>query len=160
MDRVVAVGLGSNLGDRHAHLTAARSRLSELLSHARFSPTVETEPVGVPDDQPNYLNAAAVGRSGLTPRQLLDALMTIEREQGRQRAFNNAARTLDLDLLLVGELIVDEPGLTLPHPRFRERRFVLEPLAAIAPELRDPVSGLTVAALLRRLPPAPQAGRR
>ena len=100
--------------------------------------------------QPRYLNAAAVGKTDLSPRVLLDALLAIERERGRERPHANAPRTLDLDLILLGELVVDEPGLVVPHLRFRDRRFVLGPLASIAPDLRDPVSGLTVRELLRR----------
>ena len=95
-----------------------------------------------------FLNAAAVGYTALKPRVLLDALLAIEQERGRERPYLNAPRTLDLDLILAGDTVVKEPGLVLPHPRFRERRFVLEPLAAVAPELRDPVSGRTVAELL------------
>lgn len=80
-------------------------------------------------------------------RELLEALMTIERERGRERPHRNAPRTLDLDLILLGDLVVNEPGLVLPHPRFRERRFVLDPLAEVAPDLRDPASGRTIADL-------------
>ena len=157
MDRVIAVAIGSNLGDRAAHLAYARTALTELLANVSFSSAVETAPVGVRDVQPLYLNAAAVGRSGRPARELLDQLLGIEQARGRERAFRNAARTLDLDLILAGDEVIDEPGLIVPHPGFRERRFVLEPLAAIAPSLRDPVTGLTVAELLRRLPPAPPA---
>jgi 2-amino-4-hydroxy-6-hydroxymethyldihydropteridine diphosphokinase len=89
-----------------------------------------------------------VGETALAPRALLEALLAIEQERGRERPYLNAPRTLDLDLILAGDTVVEEPGLVLPHPRFRERRFVLEPLAAVAPELRDPVSGRTVAELL------------
>ena len=84
-------------------------------------------------------------------QELLDALLAIERERGRERPYPNAARTLDLDLILFGARTIDEPGLVVPHPRFRERRFVLEPLAGIAPGLVDPVSGLTVGALLEKI---------
>src|SRR5262249_61615925 len=97
------------------------------------------------------LNAAAVGEAALDARQLLDALLAIEGLRGRERPHVNAPRTLDLDLILYGEQVIDAPGLTVPHPRFRERRFVLEPLAEGAPELRDPVSGKTVRELLAAL---------
>ena len=98
-----------------------------------------------------YLNAAAIGSTELPPRALIDALLGIEEERGRERPFPNAPRTLDLDLILFGDRVMTEPGLIVPHPRFRERRFVLEPLVEIEPDLMDPVSGLTVAALLRAL---------
>ena len=149
----VAIALGSNLGDREAHLAFAFGRLRSLLADLRVSLVVETDPVGVAP-QPRFLNAAATGLAGGTPRGLLDALLAIEGERGRARPHPGAPRTLDLDLVLFGAEVVREPGLEVPHPRFRDRRFVLEPLAAIAPDLVDPVSGLTVGELLARLPPA------
>jgi 2-amino-4-hydroxy-6-hydroxymethyldihydropteridine diphosphokinase len=150
----VAVAFGSNLGDRHSHLSFAADRLALLVTDFRMSPAIETEPVGVPGVQPPFLNAAAVGETTLTAQQFLQSLQEIERAAGRERPFPFAARTLDLDLILFGSLVVNEPHLTVPHPRFRERRFVLAPLAEIAPELRDPVTSLTIAELLARLPPA------
>ena len=147
----VAVALGSNLGDRLAHLDYAASRLGALISPITISRYFETAPVGVSGPQPLYLNAAAVGETALAPRQLLDALLAIEAERGRERPRPNAPRTLDLDLILYGDQAIDEPGLTVPHPRFRERRFVLEPLAAIAPQLVDPATGHTIGELLDRL---------
>jgi 2-amino-4-hydroxy-6-hydroxymethyldihydropteridine diphosphokinase len=147
MDRV-AIALGSNVGDRRAHLDYAVSALRLLLTHVAVSRYYDTVPVGVSGPQAMFLNAAAVGESGLAPRALLEALLAIEQERGRERPYLNAPRTLDLDLILAGDTVVEEPGLVLPHPRFRERRFVLEPLAAVAPDLRDPVSGKTVAELL------------
>jgi 2-amino-4-hydroxy-6-hydroxymethyldihydropteridine diphosphokinase len=145
-----AIALGSNLGDRRAHLEHAVNRLSAFLLDLEISDFAETEPVGV-GAQPRFLNGAAVGTTALSPRALLEAMRAIEAEQGRERPFPGAPRTLDLDLILYGSLVMEEPGLTLPHPRFRERRFVLEPLAAIAPDLVDPVTGLTVGGLLDRM---------
>jgi len=112
---------------------------------------IDTEPVGVTGKQPDFLNAVAVGETPLAPRALLDTLLAIERDRGRERPFPGAARTLDLDLILFGDRIIDEPGLIVPHPRFRERRFVLEPLSQIAPEMVDPVTGQTVEELLTRV---------
>jgi len=153
VDRVVSVALslGSNLGDRIAHLDYAVTRLHDLLRGLRVSRYRDTAPVGVAGPQPLYLNAAAVGATRLPPRDLLDQLLEIEGERGRERPFPSAPRTLDLDLILYGGLVIDEPGLVVPHPRFRERRFVLEPLAEIAPDLVDPVTGTTIGQLLARL---------
>ena len=147
MDRV-AIALGSNVGDRRAHLDYAVTALRALLTNVAVYRYYDTVPVGVSGPQAMFLNAAAVGETALAPRALLEALLAIEQERGRERPYVNAPRTLDLDLILAGDRVVEEPGLVLPHPRFRERRFVLEPLAAVAPDLRDPVSGKTVAELL------------
>ena len=146
----VAIALGSNVGDREGHLRYAVDRLASLIANLRVSPFVETEPQDV-SPQPLFLNGAVVGESRVAPRALLNALLTIEGERGRERPHVGAPRTLDLDLVLFGNQIVEEPGLKVPHPRFRQRRFVLEPLAAIAPEMADPVTGLTIAELLGRL---------
>jgi 2-amino-4-hydroxy-6-hydroxymethyldihydropteridine diphosphokinase len=149
---IAAVALGSNLGDRAAHLDFAIARLATLLDNLKASRYYDTVPVGVSDPQPIYLNAAAVGKTTLAARELLDGLLGIERERGRERPHANAPRTLDLDLILFGDAMIDESGLTVPHPRFRERRFVLEPLAEVAAELRDPVTGKTANQLLADLP--------
>ena len=147
-----AVALGSNLGNRVAAIEFASARLSTLLSNLRVSEVIETWPVGPgADDQNLYLNAVAVGEADLSARAVLDALLDIERAFGRERPHKNAARTLDLDLILAGDQIVIENGLEVPHPRFRERFFVLGPLAEVAPDLVDPVSGMRVGELLREL---------
>jgi len=152
VDRIsVAIGIGSNQGHRSANLEFARLRLAHLLTEFRMSSAYETEPVGVEPGQPMYLNAAAVGETSLTARALLEALLDIERAGGRRRPYPGAPRTLDLDVLLFGDAIIDEVGLVVPHPRMRERAFVLEPLAEVAPELRDPVTGQSIATLLREL---------
>jgi 2-amino-4-hydroxy-6-hydroxymethyldihydropteridine diphosphokinase len=148
---IAAVALGSNLGPRDAHLDFAIARLATLLDNLKASRYYDTVPAGVSGPQPLFLNAAAVGKTALPARALLDALLAIELERGRERPHANAPRTLDLDLILFGDAVIDEPGLTVPHPRFRERRFVLEPLSEIEPALRDPVTGQTVLELLKQL---------
>ena len=150
--RRVAIALGSNLGDRHAALAFAIDRLSQLLANLKTSAAVDTDPEGPGlESQPPYLNAAVTGESELSPRALLDALLQIERDFGRERPYPGAPRTLDLDLLLAGDDVVSERGLTVPHPRFRTRFFVLGPLAEVGADLRDPVTGRTVGELLRAL---------
>jgi 2-amino-4-hydroxy-6-hydroxymethyldihydropteridine diphosphokinase len=153
--RPVAIAIGSNLGDRRAAIGFALDRLSHLLSDLAFSDIIETDPESpegdLVEDQPLYLNAVVTGTTTLGARAMLDALLAIERDFGRVRPFPGAPRTLDLDLVLLGDEVVDEPGLRVPHPRFRERFFVLGPLAEIAADLRDPVTGLRVGELLRRL---------
>jgi 2-amino-4-hydroxy-6-hydroxymethyldihydropteridine diphosphokinase len=118
-----------------------------LLSNLRQSSSFDTAPVGVAA-QPRFLNGVVVGETHLPARALLDRLMAVERQDGRVRPAPGAARTLDLDLIFYGNHRVAEPGLVVPHPRFRERLFVLEPLAELVPDWVDPVSGETVSALL------------
>ena len=144
-----AIALGSNLGDRRALLRRGAEALRGVLANLTLSGVHETAYVGAGAAQPPYLNAAAIGDTTLTARDLLDALLETERQFGRDRPYPNAPRTLDLDLILFGLEILDEPGLVVPHPRFRRRRFVLEPLAEIAADWVDPVTGRTVEELLR-----------
>jgi len=151
----VAIALGSNIGDRRGHLDYAVSRLGVFLHDIRASSYYETAPVDVIGEQWDFLNAAAVGETELTAREVLDALLAIEAARGRERPHPSAPRTLDLDVVLFGSDRIDEPGLVVPHPRFRERRFVLDPLAEIAPDWRDPVTGKTVAELRALLLTAP-----
>ena len=134
----VFVGLGSNLGDRELNLRRALVRLEQLGS-VRVSSFRETDPVGV-TDQPKFLNAAAELATDLSPRELLKRLLEIERELGRDRATERrwGPRVIDLDLLLFGEEAIDEPGLTVPHPRLADRRFVLEPLCELNEDLALP----------------------
>jgi 2-amino-4-hydroxy-6-hydroxymethyldihydropteridine diphosphokinase len=152
MNACAFLGLGSNLGDRAAALAAACSGLARLGFMARLhSSFYWTEPVGGPP-QEWYLNAVLGGPTTLTPRELLEAALAIEREAGRVRAERYGPRTLDIDLLLHGDQVLAEPDLTLPHPRLHERRFVLTPLAEIAPAARHPLLGVDMATLLARCP--------
>ena len=147
----IAIALGSNLGDRETQLRGAVAALSPVLAHLRVSSFHETEPVGMPMPQPMFLNAAAVGESTLSAPAILDVLLAVEQGFGRERPYDLAPRTIDLDLILYGNAVINSAGLTVPHPRFRERRFVLEPLAEIAPDWIDPVTGKTVEELCAAL---------
>jgi 2-amino-4-hydroxy-6-hydroxymethyldihydropteridine diphosphokinase len=146
----VAIALGSNIGDRRAHLEFAVDHLKQILTNARVSTVIETAPVDVPDSQPPYLNAALAGETSLSATELMAELDRLERVRGRERASFRAARTLDLDLILYGDAVIQTAAIAVPHPRFRERHFVLEPLNEIAPDMVDPVTGLTVGELLGR----------
>ena len=144
----VAIALGSNLGDRDRLIRDAAARVTADVASLRLSSFHETAPVEVTGDQPPFLNAALVGLTALPARTILHRLLQIEQQFGRARPFPGAARTLDLDLILYGDAVIDEPpALIVPHPRFRVRAFVLDPLAEIAGEWVDPVTGRTVAAL-------------
>lgn len=150
----VALGLGSNLGDRAAHLRFGRRELAGWVDGLRCSALYETEPREV-TEQPPFLNACCVGRTSLAPEELLARCREVEAAAGRRpggRRFG--PRTLDIDLLLYGDRVVRGPGLEVPHPRMAERAFVLVPLAEVAPRWRHPAAGLTVGELARRVPRA------
>jgi 2-amino-4-hydroxy-6-hydroxymethyldihydropteridine diphosphokinase len=134
---VAYVGLGANLGDREETIRAAVAELPDVVA---VSPLRETDPVGV-TDQPQFLNGVAALETELAPRELLDVLLAVERRLGRERRERWGPRTIDLDLLLYGDEVIDEDGLKVPHPRLHERRFVLEPLADLAPQLVVPGLG-------------------
>jgi 2-amino-4-hydroxy-6-hydroxymethyldihydropteridine diphosphokinase len=149
--KLVYLGLGSNLGDRKALLRdALRLLASSDLLLRRVSSLYETEPIGL-REQGWFLNLAAEFETLLFPRQLLHRIQSVERELGRKRLMVNGPRTIDIDLLLYSRQIIATEELTVPHPRFRERRFVLAPLAELNPRLRDPVTGKTVAGMLAGL---------
>jgi 2-amino-4-hydroxy-6-hydroxymethyldihydropteridine diphosphokinase len=131
------VGLGSNLGDREATILAAVAALHGVVA---VSTLRETDPVGL-TEQPAFLNGAVALETELTPRELLSHLLAVERDLGRERRERWGPRTIDLDLLLYGAETLDEPGLTVPHPHLHERRFALEPLAELDPELVVPGRG-------------------
>jgi 2-amino-4-hydroxy-6-hydroxymethyldihydropteridine diphosphokinase len=131
------VGVGANLGDRAATIEAAVAALPAVVAVSELR---ETDPVGVAD-QPRFLNGAAALDTSLSARELLDVLLAIERDLGRERRERWGPRTIDLDLLLYGGETIEEPGLTVPHPRLHERRFALEPLLDLDPELAIPGRG-------------------
>jgi 2-amino-4-hydroxy-6-hydroxymethyldihydropteridine diphosphokinase len=143
----VAIALGSNVGNRREILKSAVEALQPFVADLRVSSFYDTPYVGA-EVQPAVLNAAVVGVTSEEAHPLLERLLAIEHQFGRTRPYGGAPRTLDLDLILYGDAVIDEPGLIVPHPRFRERRFVLEPLAEVAPDWRDPVTGRTIEELL------------
>jgi 2-amino-4-hydroxy-6-hydroxymethyldihydropteridine diphosphokinase len=151
----VAIALGSNLGDREANLAFGLAALPGFITNLRQSSWHDTAPQGVPGEQPRYLNGVVIGETELTAREILERLLAIERAAGRVRTSALAPRTLDLDLVLFGDQRIEESGLIIPHPRFRERLFVLEPLAEVAPGWIDPATGKSISALLREQQAAP-----
>jgi 2-amino-4-hydroxy-6-hydroxymethyldihydropteridine diphosphokinase len=146
-----AIALGSNLGDSLSIVKDALKILAQTsgITLQAHSSWYQTAPVGPP--QPDYLNGCALVDVQLTPQELLETLLRIEAQFGRVREERNGPRTLDLDLLLFDDLILDIPNLQLPHPRMRERAFVLVPLAEIAPNWVEPVSGKAIAQLVQTL---------
>jgi 2-amino-4-hydroxy-6-hydroxymethyldihydropteridine diphosphokinase len=160
MKRTAYVSLGSNLGDREANLRDAIARLSELGSVSRVSALYETEPVEVAGQQPWFLNCAASVETELTPLGFLKSLLAIEHTMGRERTEPKGPRTIDMDIIFFGDEVLDTDELSLPHPAMQHRRFVLEPLAEIAPEFIHPVLQRTVRELLNSLPADSGAIRR
>ncbi len=147
------IGLGSNLGDRLANLSGAIADLGQVpgIKVLQVSPFHETEPVGGPPGQGMFLNAVVAIETALEPLPLLHVLQEIEARFGRERSVHWGERTLDLDLLLFDDRIIDTPELRVPHPRMHTRRFVLEPLVEVAPAAVDPVTGRPFAAILADL---------
>lgn len=141
--RFVAIALGSNLGDRQGNLARALQSLRGIIRIERISPVYETAPVGY-SHQPDFLNLVCVGRTSLAPRELREGLLRIERRVGRAASFPMGPRAIDLDILLLGDLVISEADLTIPHPRMSERAFVLAPLQDVAPDAVDPKSHKSV----------------
>jgi 2-amino-4-hydroxy-6-hydroxymethyldihydropteridine diphosphokinase len=145
----VALGLGSNVGDRRSHLDGAVAELARIGEIVAVSSYYETAPIGGPE-QADYLNAVVVVDTDLDPADILEKLLEVERNHGRLRRERWGPRTLDLDLLLYGEDVIQEPGLSVPHPRMTERRFVLEPLHEVWPDATLP-DGTPLGELLPRV---------
>ncbi len=158
MRKLVYLSLGSNVGDRAANLDAAIARLGALGEVVAVSSFYETEPVEV-EAHPWFLNCAVKLDTEKMPKQLLAAILDLEQKMGRRRSQKKTPRAIDIDILLFGSSIVEAKGLTIPHPALHQRRFVLEPLAEIAPDLRHPVFKRAIRVLRDALPPG-QAVRR
>lgn len=152
MRKRVYLSLGSNVGDREGNLRAAVELLQTLGTVSALSSLYETEPVEF-TAQPWFLNCAALLETEKMPRQLLKALLDVERDMGRRRVQNKGPRTIDIDILLFGGSVVKTKELTIPHPALHHRRFVLEPLTEIAPDVRHPVLKKTIRELRDELPP-------
>jgi 2-amino-4-hydroxy-6-hydroxymethyldihydropteridine diphosphokinase len=151
--KTVYLALGSNLGEREQNLQSAIEHIGAAgVVLTKASSVYETAPM-YRRDQPAFLNMVLEGQTDIFPRVLLKRLLSIEAEMGRRRTIPNGPRVIDIDILFYGQFLIETPELTLPHPRISERRFVLEPLAEIAPKWRHPVEKRTMAQLLHELEP-------
>ncbi len=150
------IGLGSNLGDSAQNLRSALQMMKEFAVDVQPSPMYRTAPQGF-RSQPPFFNAVCRVTTRLTPFELMERLLSIEAAMGRRRVFRNAPRVLDMDILTFGRRVLESPPLVLPHPRMAEREFVLRPLADIAPNMKHPVTGISVSEMLRNLPAQPEA---
>ena len=151
MPTLVFLSLGSNVGDREANLRDAQKRLGAIGRVTAVSSCYETEPVEF-TQQPWFLNCAVALETAQTPQQLMTSILNIEEAMGRRRVQKKGPRTIDIDILLFGDAVLDSPEVTIPHPAMHERRFVLEPLAEIAPEVRHGVFDKTILELRAALP--------
>jgi 2-amino-4-hydroxy-6-hydroxymethyldihydropteridine diphosphokinase len=157
-EHTIFLSLGANQGDRQSNLEQALQRLEKVITIQAISSLYETEPVGeggkpLPYDQPLFLNLACQGRTNLEPTTVLTALKEIEASMGRLPSFRNAPRPIDIDILLYNNLQINLPQLVIPHPRMRERAFVLIPLAEIAPFTIEPISGQTIQQMASNIAP-------
>jgi len=157
--KTVYLSLGSNVGDRAANLTAAIQRLRQLGDVVAVSSFYETEPVELPA-QPWFLNCAVALETERMPKQFMARVLAVEQELGRRRSLPKGPRIIDIDVLLFGKAVVDTAKLVIPHPALHERRFVLDPLAEIAPDVRHPVFKRTIRELREALPKTGQAVRK
>lgn len=151
MPKVAYLSLGSNVGDREAQLRDAQARLASIGRVTATSSLYETEPVEF-TQQPWFLNCVVALEAGSTPQRLMAAILRIEQEMGRRRMQKKGPRSIDIDILLFDESVLESKELTIPHPAMHQRRFVLEPLAEIAPDLIHPVFQKTIRELLDALP--------
>jgi 2-amino-4-hydroxy-6-hydroxymethyldihydropteridine diphosphokinase len=158
LKNTVYLSLGSNIGDRAANLASAIARLEALGKVLAVSSYYETEPVEV-TAQPWFLNCVVALETKQMPRQLIASLLDLEQQMGRRRVQKKGPRTIDIDILLFGDSVLDVPGLTVPHPHMHERRFVLEPLSEIAPDAQHPLLKQTIRELLVALPPGQDVRR-
>jgi 2-amino-4-hydroxy-6-hydroxymethyldihydropteridine diphosphokinase len=158
VNEIAFLSLGSNLGNRADNLRAAIAQLEAAGRLLARSAMYETQPVEVPN-QPWFLNCMVAMETKLAPRELLNLALRIEAAMGRLRVREKGARNIDIDVVLFGDVVIDEPGLRIPHRAMHQRRFVLEPLVEIAPQLRHPEIGKTMQELLAELPTGPMVRR-